>query len=403
MPVFHYRALDPNGVAKSGEISAADAEAAADALEQSGLSPIEAPSAGSRPSARGWLRLFGGPSAEDVTIFTADLALLLRTGARINDALELIAADAPAGALRPLIEQLARSVLSGESFAEAIARRPDAFPPIYAALTRVGEASGSLAPLLEAIARERQRSETLKRSVYDALRYPAFLLLGAAGVLLFFLLAVLPQFAGVFRDFHAQLDPMLVMFLTLSDGLRAHSDEAMIAAAVVISGVWFAARQRATRATFAAVASRLPFVGAVIEYRSAALFCRNLGLLLSSGVALPESLRILAVMSALGRAAAAGPALVDRVRQGGRLSDALAATQALPALAIRTLKLGESSGRLPELSQRLADFYEAKLQRALSRIVGVIGPAAIIVISLIVGGLIVSVMTALLSVNQIAG
>ena len=136
-----------------------------------------------------------------MTIFTADLALLLRTGARINDALELIAADAPAGALRPLIEQLARSVLSGESFAEAIARRPDAFPPIYAALTRVGEASGSLAPLLEAIARERQRSETLKRSVYDALRYPAFLLLGAGAVLLFFLLAVLPQFAGVFRDF----------------------------------------------------------------------------------------------------------------------------------------------------------------------------------------------------------
>ena len=366
MPVYQYRALDPNGVSKSGEISAADAEAAAHALEQSGLSPIEAPRPGARPASRGWLSLFGGPSVEDVTIFTADLALLLRTGARINDALELIAADAPAGALRPLIEQLTRSVLSGESFAEAIARRPDAFPPIYAALTRVGEASGSLAPLFEAIARERQRSETLKRSVYDALRYPAFLLLGAAGVLLFFLLVVLPQFAGVFRDFHAQLDPMLVMFLTLSDGLRAHSDEAMIAVAVVIATVWLAARQRAIRAAFAAAASRLPFVGAVIEYRSAALFCRNLGLLLSSGVPLPESLRILADMSALGRAAAAGPALVDRVRQGGRLSDALAETQALPALAVRTLRLGESSGRLPELSERLADFYEAKLQRALT-------------------------------------
>ena len=86
---------------------------------------------------------------------------------------------------------------------------------------------------------------------------------------------------------------------------------------------------------------------------SAALFCRNLGLLLSSGVALPESLRILADMSALGRAAAAGPALIDRVRQGGRLSDALAETQALPALAVRTLRLGESSGRLPSFLSAL--------------------------------------------------
>ena len=90
------------------------------------------------------------------------------------------------------------------------------------------------------------------------------------------------------------------------------------------------------------------------------------------------------------------------MRQGGRLSDALAETGALPPLAVRTLRLGEQSGQLPALAGRVADYYEAKLQRALDRVVGVVGPAAIIVISLIVGGLIVSVMTALLSVNQAA-
>ena len=95
--------------------------------------------------------------------------------------------------------------------------------------------------------------------------------------------------------------------------------------------------------------------------------------------------------------------IVDKVRQGGKLSDALTATGALPPMAIRTLRLGEESGQLPMLAGRIAEFYEAKLRRSLDRAVGIVGPFAIIVISVIVGGLIVSVMTALLSVDQVVG
>ena len=95
--------------------------------------------------------------------------------------------------------------------------------------------------------------------------------------------------------------------------------------------------------------------------------------------------------------------MADRVRHGGKLSDALAASAILPAMAVRMLRLGEETGQLPALAGRVADFYEAKLQRHLDRIVGIVGPLAIITISFVVGGLIVSVMTALLSVNQVVG
>jgi general secretion pathway protein F len=94
---------------------------------------------------------------------------------------------------------------------------------------------------------------------------------------------------------------------------------------------------------------------------------------------------------------------VERVRQGGKLSDALADTAALPAMAVRMLRLGEETGQLPMLAGRVAEFYEAKLQRSLDRVVGVAGPLAIVIISIVVGGLIVSVMTSLLSVSQIIG
>jgi general secretion pathway protein F len=147
---------------------------------------------------------------------------------------------------------------------------------------------------------------------------------------------------------------------------------------------------------------RLQLVSPVLGYRKTALFCRNLGLLLASGVTLPASLRVLADMMAAPGEASIWSQLVDKVRQGGKLSEALAQTRALPATAVRTLRLGEDSGQLPMLAGRIADFYDAKLQRSLDRLVGFVGPASIIVISLIVGGLIVSVMTALLSVNQMA-
>ena len=117
---------------------------------------------------------------------------------------------------------------------------------------------------------------------------------------------------------------------------------------------------------------------------------------------MPSSLRILADMMASSSDVSIWSEVVDKVRQGGKLSDALAQTRALPSMAVRTLRLGEDAGQLSMLAGRVADFYDAKLQRSLDRLVGIVGPASIIVISVIVGGLIVSVMTALLSVNQIA-
>jgi general secretion pathway protein F len=140
-----------------------------------------------------------------------------------------------------------------------------------------------------------------------------------------------------------------------------------------------------------------------VTFHTTALFCRNLGVLLGSGMTLSSALRILVDMMGGTGHSAAWSHVAGRVRQGSKLSDALADANVLPAMAVRMLKLGEETGQLPTLAGRIAEFYEAKLQRSLDRIVGIAGPAAIITISIVVGGLIVSVMTSLLSVSQIVG
>ena len=403
MPTFRYRALTQIGELVSGSLSAQNAAEVTLRIEYLGLIPIEAVTEQSEAQIRR-RRQFSyrsRPRAEDVTIFTGDLALLLRTGARINDALELLAADADIGRMRPTTAALAAAILSGESFGEAISRHPTVFPAVYVALVRVGEAAGTLITILEALSAERLRAEALRRRLSDALRYPAFLLLAAGGVLLFFLTFVLPQFANVFRDFNAKLDPVLLTFLALSDFLRSNMQALAAGLIVVILAVWLLSRRPAARSAWAAAIARLPIVRPIISYHRTTLFCRNLGLLLSSGVTLTASLRILADMMGTAGIETIWTRLVEKVRHGGKLSDALTATRALPPMAVRTLRLGEDSGQLPMLAGRIADFYETKLQRSLDRMIGIVGPLAIIVISVIVGGLIVSVMTALLSVNQV--
>lgn len=329
--------------------------------------------------------------------------MLLRAGARLYDALDLLANDIDVGRLRPVMGQIKATVVAGESFAEAISRHPELFSAMYVALVRVGEASGTLDHILELLVNERVRAGALRRKLLDALQYPAFVLAAACGVLMFFLLFVLPQFSAVLRDFNAKLDPVVGAFLGLSDALHAHTTEMGASFALALIVLWLGLRRASVRASLAGQLSRLPFVRTIFNFYRSGLFCRNLGILLGSGVNLTATLRILVnIMSATG-GVAVWRETADRVRHGGKLSEALAATSILPPMAVRMLRLGEETGQLAVLAGRVADFYEAKLQRSLDRIVGIAGPAAIIVISVVVGGLIVSVMTALLSVSQIIG
>jgi len=244
MPNYRYRALNGQGELVSGAVAAAAPSEVAARIERLGLVLVDNVTIEEGGgSARSFLSAFNKPKPEDITIFTRDLALLLRAGARINDGLELLAADRDFGRLRPVVADIRSHVVAGESFAEALARHEALFPAMYVALIRVGEASGSLDQVLEVLADERIRTEALKRRLGDATRYPLFVLGAAGSVLLFFLTFVLPQFAGVLQDFGAKVDPILLTFLNLSSFLRANSDAALAVAAAVIAASWLLLRQ----------------------------------------------------------------------------------------------------------------------------------------------------------------
>lgn len=404
MPNFRYRALTQRGDIVNGTISAATADDVAHRIEYLGLIPIETVAdEGIAAMSRLRVAFFHKPTAEDVTIFTRDLALLLKAGARLDDGLELLSSDKDIGRLCPIVAKIRSDVMAGESLADAIAHHPSLFSPIYVALVQVGETSGRLAHILELLSNERAREETLRRKFTDALQYPAFVLCAASCVLVFFLIFVLPQFATVLRDFGAKTDAVISIFFHISDFVRANGPETAATIAGLITGSWLLLRRPAVRVAIITSVARLPGISSIFTFYRTALFCRNLGILLGSDVALTATLRILVNIMAVTGRREAWIATADSVRHGGKLSDALAASQLLPPMAVRMLRLGEETGQLPTLAGRVAEFYQARLQRSLDRLVAIIGPLAIITISVVVGGLIVSVMTALLSVTQLVG
>ena len=274
---------------------------------------------------------------------------------------------------------------------------------MYVALVKVGEVSGTLDQVLEMLGAERARSEQMRRKVTDAMQYPLFVLIAAVCVMLFFILFVLPQFSSVLQDFGTKSDSALSVFIRLSEFIRANGTALSLAGAILIASIWMLLRRPDTRATIVGTIARIPGVAGIFQFYRTSLFSRNLGVLLGSGVSLTATLRILVDIMAVTGNVDVWTAAADRVRHGGKLSDALSASSSLPPMAVRMLRLGEETGQLPVLAGRVAEFYEAKLQRSLDRIVGIIGPLSIIAISAVVGGLIVSVMTALLSVTQLVG
>jgi general secretion pathway protein F len=404
VPNFRYRALTQNGEVVHGTLSAPTAAEVAHRIEYLQLLPIETIEETRKVVAsRGDFGLFNRPSAAEVTTFTRDMALLLKAGARLDDALELLAGDADVGRLRPVVGKLRAALLSGESLDGAVADHPALFPAMYIALVRVGEMSGTLDQVLEMLGTERARAELMRRKLTDAMQYPAFVLVAAVGVMLFFILFVLPQFSSVLVDFGAKSDSALSVLIKLSDFLRANATTMLLACAGAVAGIWWLLRRPGAGAAVVSVVSQVPGIAGIFRFYRTTLFCRNLGVLLGSGVNLTATLRILVDIMAVTGSVTTWTAAADRVRHGGKLSDALSASNSLPPMAVRMLRLGEETGQLPALAGRVAEFYEAKLQRSLDRIVGIVGPLAIVTISAVVGGLIVSVMTALLSVTQLVG
>ncbi len=218
MARFRYDALSPEGRRLVGETVAADAATVAAEFGQRGLLLVSL----ARIKTREGGFLSSPPSPRAVTSFLAELALMLRSGLPLDEALDLSAQGQPSRLAR-VVSDIRGSVLGGASFVQALAAHPEIFSKDLVAMAKVADATGDLDGIFEAVAAERERNHRMTEKVTGALRYPAFLIVSAGGVLVFFLTTVIPQFSGLFTDSGSDPGPLVRFVLALSDGLLAHA------------------------------------------------------------------------------------------------------------------------------------------------------------------------------------
>jgi len=402
MPQFRYRAVTQAGEIVLGEVEAHSREEVVRRIEYLGHLPIEAEIATRGIFTRS-AGAFGGmqPRARDVTIFLRQLALLVGAGMTLEAALQTLGDDAARGLAR-FVNALRSSISAGDSFAEALERHPAIIEPVYVAMVRAGEASGRLDGVLRAIVEDRARRELLAERLNSAIRYPLFLISSAALILFFFLTYVVPQFEPVFKDLGGRLNAGAALVLTVSTWLQGNLDMFLGGCLVVVLGGWLILSRPGIRAQLIGVVGAIPGVAGTMRDRRTARIVGTLGLLVANGVALPTALKMLRDVVTDPRSVAALDRLHDQVRNGRRFADALADIDLLPQLAVRMLKVGDETGDLPAIAAHAAQFYEHKLSVGLDRLMGVIGPVAIIFVSLLVGSLVISIMSALLSITELA-
>ena len=218
MTVFEYRAVGANGRAFDGTIEAASQLDVLAELDKAGIIPVSMREKHGN-DARTWReRLVPEPGAEEITGFTVDLAMLLKGGVALNEALVILSQMETRRWLLRLIRQLHADISSGKSLSYALNQHPRLFPSLYVKMVEVAEVSGRLEPALSSIALERQRSEGLRKRLVSAMAYPGFLAVAALGVLAFVLLYIIPQFEGAIAGFRDRISPSALFVFRMSEG-----------------------------------------------------------------------------------------------------------------------------------------------------------------------------------------
>ncbi|CAG1011550.1 Type II secretion system protein F [Burkholderiales bacterium] len=409
MPLYRYKAVDAAGAVSIGDLEAPQESAVVERLRDLGLMPIrveqsqpgEARTSGAAAPLGGWFRR-RGISDDEILAFTRELATLLKAGLPLDRALQVLINLAPPGALRDLQQQVRDDLRGGSSLSQALEAQRGHFSRFYVNIVRAGEAGGALPLVLGRLAEFLERARELGETVKSALIYPVILVVVSVAALMALLIFVVPQFQQMFQEAGKALPLPTQIVIAVGDHLR-HYWWTLLIAAFVLRLWWREQMAKAgTRKRWDARALRLPLVGDLIAKVETARFARTLGTLLGNGVSLLNGMLIVKETLSNTVLAQALDGVIVKLREGRGLGQPLLETGLYPPLAIHMVLVGEETGRLEEMLLRVADVYDREVQTAVKRMLALLEPALILGLAAMVGTIILSILIALLSVNDLA-
>ena len=403
MAVYEYKARTRGGEMLRDRMEGADRASVVAALRRRGLLVIDVRE---RRAGRGaLLEAFSGKRSRDLVVFTRQFATMIAAGLPVVHALRILLEQAEGGELREAVAAVRADVEGGLDLSEALGRREHIFGRLYVEMVRAGEVGGVLDEMLLRVASRLEGEADLRRKVRSALAYPLVVLLLALLSAVFMLVFIVPIFARMYADLGGTLPLPTRVAMALSDGLTGLGGVAL-ALALAGAAAYFL-RWRKTekgRGVLDRASLRIPLkIGDVVRKVSLARFARTFGVLSAAGVPILQAMQVTAVSSGNRVVEEALMRCRHSVRGGASIHEPLQAEPVFPPMVTRMIAVGEETGNLDGMLQKVAEFYEAEVDATVEALTSIIEPLMVVVVGAIVGGIIIAMYLPMFRIFELIG
>ena len=399
---YFFRAVAADGKLRTGTLSADTDRHVAAELKRQGLIPVYV---GLEQKAGSALKLptFQAGKRKNVLFFTQELATLLNASVPVDRALSITAELTERANFRTLVLDIVRLIKGGKSLAESLASHPAYFSDLYVNMVRAGEASGSLSQIFDRLAEFERTRDDLRGYIVSSLIYPGLLTIVGISSIIVLLEFVVPRFALIFSDPRMTIPVPTQMLLTTSRYLQMYGLQGAIVLALAILSMVAYVRTAGGAMWWDSFRLRVPVLGDALRKAETARFARAMGTLVAASVPLVQSIGISRGILNNRRIAGSLEHVITGVKRGEGIAGPLSKAGEFPPLAAHLLSVGEETGHLDAMFVRMADIYETETRSAIRRFTSLFEPLIILVMGLLIGTLILSLMLAITSINDIAG
>ena len=394
---FRYRAFDTQGKIQVGQVNAESEREAIRVLKKRNLTPIKIGK--SKKTHEGSLRR--KISNNDLMDFTNGLCTLVEARVPLDRALRLLDGITDSTAMKNLVLNLLSDVKEGKSLASAMEAHPAVFSKMYVNIIRAGEEGGILHELLPDLAEFLETSAKTRQAIISAMIYPAVLLITGIISVVLLLVFVVPQFSAMFEDSGSEVPPSALFLLNVSDFIQNYG--LFMSLGVILAFVFWKRLDKEHRSKLQKdkFLLSLPLIGALILYKESAIFSRTLGALLGAGIPLIRGLRVSKEVILNSFLVKHLDQVEEDVRGGAGLGLSLEKTGAFPILLHQLIAVGEESGRTSSILLKTADTFDNFVRNQMSAIVSALQPALIIFLAIAVGGITITMLSAVFSMNTV--
>lgn len=403
MALYSYEAFTKDGKKVKGMMDASSITAIREQLGRQGLYPIHI-TLTTEEARMGFFRrlLLGGVSLKSKILFTKQLAVLLKAGVPLLQAIELLVEQFE-GRLHSLLVTIKDEVKGGVSLADAMARYPRVFDTIYVQLVRAGEASGKLDEILIRLTDYLERREAIKKKIRGALQYPIIQLVIAVGVVIILLTAVVPQLQGLFEAQGANLPLSTKIMMGASDIVKKYFLVVFALFGIIVAAFIYWKRTVTGSYLLDRVKLKLPVIKYIAKTNAVVQFCYTLGLLIESGVNLAESLDIVVKIINNRILADTLNKARDKIIKQGKIAQYLKQTNIFPPIAIYLIRTGEETGELGSMLLTVAKNYEVELGELIDTATGLLSPIMLVFMAVVVGFIIMAIASPIMQGGQSFG